>query len=317
MKRAADILPNVTNSQTPGRPIQQELPLTRQEECFAQAVNEITLNPGTPDDASYLHAVLCQVGMPRKRMDELTFERRNGTASLLLTAGRRWNGKNWIQEKLPYGPKARLILINLTTYAVLNRTPVVPVGRSTRDFMLRVGLDDQGSEYRSLRIQTRALAVCRMQLGGRIGNRVSQMDAQPIKRFDAWICSIPDQQALWPETVELTNEYYESVLDAAVPLDERAVAALRGSALSLDVYVWLVHRLCRVRDPNGSLVTWNALKVQFGQEYKDLRDLKKQLLHSLHQVLAVYPDAKLKHHREGLVLFNSKPPIPRLIVPGH
>lgn len=43
-------------------------------------------------------------------------------------------------------------MINLTSFAVCNRTPVVDVGRSTREFMKRVGLNDQGSEYRSLKL---------------------------------------------------------------------------------------------------------------------------------------------------------------------
>lgn len=41
-----------------------------------------------PDRVDFLHTVLCQVGMPRKRQESRVFERRSGTASMLLEAGR-------------------------------------------------------------------------------------------------------------------------------------------------------------------------------------------------------------------------------------
>ena len=47
-----------------------------------------------PDHADFLHAVLGQVGMPRKCIEGRTFERRSGTARMLLEAGRLWHQKN-------------------------------------------------------------------------------------------------------------------------------------------------------------------------------------------------------------------------------
>jgi hypothetical protein len=293
----------------------KQLSLTPQTNRLVDAAEAITLDPGSSEDASYQHAILCQVGMPRKRTEGLTFERRNGGASLLLTAGKLFNGRNWIQQPLPYGPKARLILINITTHAVRNRNPTVDVGRSTREFMLRVGLDDYGSAYRSLKTQIRALAACRMQLAGRIGDRITQFDAQPIRRMDTWLTPNPDQQTLWPGTVELTQDYYESCVQAATPLDERAVAALSGSALSLDVYAWLAHRLWRIRDPKGVLVPWRNLQDQFGQ-YGLLANFKTKFLISLSQNKLAYPDAKVEVLPEGLLLRTSKPPIPRVLITG-
>jgi Plasmid encoded RepA protein len=47
----------------------------------------------------------------------------------------------------------------------------------------------------------------------------------------------------------LSAEYFESLQEHGVPLDERALAALAHSPLALDVYAWLAQRLCRVH-PN-------------------------------------------------------------------
>src|SRR5690242_65533 len=42
-----------------------------------------------PDKADFLHAVLCQVGMPRKAINERSFTRRNGAIALEIEAGAR------------------------------------------------------------------------------------------------------------------------------------------------------------------------------------------------------------------------------------
>jgi hypothetical protein len=42
----------------------------------------------------------------------------------------------------------------------------------------------------------------------------------------------------------------------AVPLDPRAVYALQHSALDMDIYLWLAHRLCRIFTDNGVKLCW-------------------------------------------------------------
>ena len=281
---------------------QLAIPITAAAQKLADAAADIALSPASERDACYLHAVLCQVGMPRKKTAALSFERTNGAASLLITAGKLWDGRSWVQQQLPYGPKPRLILINLTSTAVATGSRFVDVGRSTREFLERMGLPPQGSEYRSLRRQISSLAACRMQLGGRFGGEIVNLDTQPIHRFNVWVVPDVHQQTLWPGVVELSQEYFDHVRDAAVPLDERAVAALRGTALGLDLYAWLAHRLWRIRDANGVIVPWQAIKSQFGQEYVHLKDCRKEVRSVLRQVLALYSRARVDEVRGGLLL---------------
>jgi hypothetical protein len=56
----------------------------------------------TPDTVEFLHAVLCQVGMPRARTKERFFERNNGRASIAIEAGRLHKGGQWVEMPLPY-----------------------------------------------------------------------------------------------------------------------------------------------------------------------------------------------------------------------
>jgi len=101
------------------------------------------------------------------------------------------------------------------------------------------------------------------------------------------------------------------MLEFAVPLDSRALAALKHSALALDIYTWLAHRLCRINKIEGVKVSWGNLKEQFGQEYGSSRDFKKEFRQALLQVHAVYPDARIEDFPGGLTLLASPPPIPK------
>ena len=81
--------------------------------------------------------------------------------------------------------------------------------------------------------------------------KVVTVDAKPIKRFEAWLQHDSSQKTLWPGVLELSPEFFETLTHHAVPLDYRAIAALKHSALALDVYTWLAHRLCRINKPRA------------------------------------------------------------------
>lgn len=262
-----------------------------------------------PERPDYLHTVLCQVGLPRSATVERRFERTNGKASLLLEAGSLWSGSEWIDQPLPSGTRPRLALVHISSEAVLKKSPVVDIGSSLHDFMMRLGIGTNGREYRNFRQQMRALSACRMTLG--YGN--STIDAKPIERFSTW--SNPSGEAdLDPGVIELTAKFYDSLREQAVPLDPRALTALQKSSLALDLYTWLSHRLHRVSRVTGDRVTWKNLREQFGQEYTAQKSFKRNVLAGLRSVRAVYPDARMEEVSGGFILLPSKPPVPKVLV---
>lgn len=263
-----------------------------------------------PDRIDFLHSVLCQVGLPRRRADTNTFERISGNASLLIEAGKLWNGKEWVAQPLPYGTRPRLALVHISSEAIRTKSPVVEIGNSVRDFLLMLGADTGGHEYRRFQAQMKALAACRMTLG--VG--LTTVDAKPIKRFDAWLHATGYQMTLWPGTLELSQEFYDTLRELAVPMDPRALAALRHSALALDAYTWLAYRLHRVRR-DGTKVSWANLREQFGQEYSNPKDFKREMTKALRAVLSVYPDAHVDDVPGGILLRSSPPPIAKTVVP--
>ncbi|KUY84960.1 replication protein [Burkholderia cepacia] len=269
------------------------------------------------DDRGYMHSIMCQVGLPRSKVDSTSFERHSGGAALLVEAGKLWDGKQFVQQPIPYGAMPRLMLAWMNTYAVRFNSPEIPVGDSATDFLRMLGHKNiNGGErgsFTTFRRQVQALSACRMTLGFNANGRAHTYEGKPIKHFDAWLSPTDEKQRpLWPGTVTFSQDYYETLKDHAVPLDLRAFMSLKGSALDLDVYTWLAQRLHRI-EGRPVVLYWANLRDQFGQEYQGKeadKDFKKKFLPSLRRVLTVYPDAKVKQVTGGVMLMASPPPIP-------
>jgi hypothetical protein len=282
--------------------------LTRQIVDAALSISD--LGPERPE---YLHAVLCQVGLPRSKPKGRTFQRSSGNASLMLEAGSRATGLGkWEEMPLPYGSKPRLVLYHLCSEAIRTQSAIIDVGGSVRDFLRRVGIGWGGGEFTAFKHQMSALACCRMTLAYVPQHgRITQMQATPIKKFEAWTHLDPKQGALWPDEIHLDRDFFETLANHAVPLDPRAIGALQNSAMALDVYTWLAHRICRVRTDKGVKVSWANMREQFGQEYADPKDFKKALKVALRGVLKVYPTARISDETGGIRLYPSPPPVPK------
>ena len=146
--------------------------------------------------------------------------------------------------------------------------------------------------------------------------RSVQVNTRIVSAFDLWFPHNEHQRVLWPTTVRLSEEYFASLVRHAVPLDNRAVAALSGSALCLDIYAWLAQRLHRVPAPRPQAISWTALREQFGAGYGRLDHFRTYFREPLRAVLTVYPEASVDIGAAGLVLHHSPPPVLRRFVAG-
>lgn len=294
-------------------------PPTAVQMRLIEAAADIRQN--SPEDISYQHTVLCQTGLPYRDTDARVWERRNGRVVLNIEAGMAYHAEQekFVELPLPFGPKARLILIHLNSEAIKNRSPLIEVEDSMTAFvrMLQAGRDPTGPEIRKFKNQLSALSVATIRMAITVekteeGMRARQINTQIVKNFDLWFPKNPSQRVLWPTTVELSREYFDTLVNHAVPLDQRAVAALSHSAMGLDIYAWLAQRLCRIHPQSDALVPWISLHQQFGLGYTTrIRRFRQVFLQALKAVMQEYPSAKVHATREGLILKPSAPPITR------
>ena len=308
--QGASETPSPNQEQKKTRPVAKAKTPTKSEIQLIEASASIMESP-TGDDMAFMHAIMCQVGLPRAKTEARDFLRKSGDMWIYVQAGMLDEGNGPIPQPVPYGPLPRLATAWLSTYAVRNREQEIPIGHSAAEFLRRIGIDGvDGRRYATLRTQMQALAACRLQLGYK---GLTTNPAPVVKTFVAWHQDKDTgQKSLWPGVLRLSDEYFGELLKSAVPLDNRALHALKGSSLALDIYTWLAHRLHRIA---GRPITlhWASIREQFAQEYKGKnadKDFKVAFMSALQSVLAVYPQAKVKPVLGGLLLQPSPPPIP-------
>src|SRR3954470_23295579 len=73
-----------------------------------------------PEDIAFQHSVLCQTSLPYRSTPERRWEAQNGNVMLLVQAGEAYDPtrRQWVELPLPFGPKARLILMYLNSEAI-------------------------------------------------------------------------------------------------------------------------------------------------------------------------------------------------------
>jgi hypothetical protein len=270
-----------------------------------------------PDTLDFVHAVFASVFLPYRDPGAGTrdWERRSGNAFLRIEAGAIMDPveQRYRRVGLPYGTKARLILIHLTAEAIRTGSPVIEVENSLTAYVRHLGLATDGRAIHAVRDQLGRLGTATIRIAYADGNRAVQINGQIVKGLNLWAPHDPHQRVLWPSTVRLSDEYFEDVRGRALPLDHRAVGALSNSALALDAYVWLAARLCRVPERQPQQISWKALHQQFGLGFNRQRKFKETFGDTLNKVLDFYPNAKVEVKDEGVVLYRSHPPVARKV----
>jgi Plasmid encoded RepA protein len=267
-----------------------------------------------PQAILYQHTVLCQTGMPYRDPgnDARSWERLNGTVHLKIVAGDAMHPEKGrlLPVGLPFGPKARLILMHINQRALVAQSPEIEIQDSLTKFVRRIlHLDTGGRTMNTVKDQLTRLSASSIRLGVVKDGRAVTVNSQIISAFELWTPRDDRQRILWPSTVCLSLDYFESLKNHAVPLDEAHIAALSHNALALDIYAWLAQRLHRVSAGKSAFVPWAQLHRQFGWHYKRIRAFRNAFKTALTQVHAVYPAARFDLDSRGILLWSSPTPV--------
>ena len=251
----------------------------------------------------YMARALVQASMPHSRPEGLVFERTNGAFSLVMM-GHPHAG-------LPYGTVPRLLLAWLTTEAVRTRERELVLGDTLSRFMAQLDMIPTGGRWGTitrLRDQMRRLFAstvsCTYDAPGTWAlETVTIADRARLW----WDPKQPDQAALWASSVTLSDRFFHEVTDRPIPIDLRALKALKRSPMALDLYTWLTYRMSYLE--RLTEIPWGALQLQFGADYpytpQGTADFKRKALAALKKVLAVYPKLRASDGPRGLRLLPS------------
>lgn len=266
-----------------------------------------------PESLLFQHTVFCQTGLPYRDPGDAMreWERVNGSAHLEVIAGKAMHPElgRFVPIGLPWGAKPRLILAHLNAQALRTGSPVIEIEDSLTGFVKRLRLDPKGRNMRAIKDQLSRLSASSIRLGLLREGRAITINSQIVTAFDLWFPKDDRQRVLWPSAVQLSLDYFTSLQKHAVPLDERAIAALSHSAMGLDIYAWLAQRLHRVDPAKPAFISWAALKNQFGWHYGRMDNFKPVFRKTLDTVHTQYRAARVELDDRGMTLRNSPPPI--------
>lgn len=106
--------------------------------------------------------------------------------------------------------------------------------------------------------------------------------------------------------MELSPEFFQAITSVPVPLDMRALRALKRSPLALDLYAWATHKSNSVaRKGIEQFIPWVSLSAQFGSDYSSHLDFKRKAKAALRKIETVYPGLKLRDATGGVVVMPT------------
>lgn len=270
---------------------------------------------GKAQDAAFQHSVLCQTSFPYRNPgnDLKIWEHSQGRASLNIQCLQEKNPKTgeFMYLGLPYGTKARLIMAYLNTQAIKSQSPIIDVESSITAFIQQIGLAKKGKNVNDVKEQLARIASSIITLTYQADEEHS-LNARfaLVKKYDLWFPKDEKQKVLWTSRIQLTDDYFNELEKHAVPLDERALGALKNSSMGLDIYCWLAQRLHRIPHGKKQFVSWQNLKDQFGAGYGSMRKFKQVFRHTLGIVHTQYLTARIQEDtNKGFYLENSPSPI--------
>lgn len=270
----------------------------------------------------FQHSVLCHTALPYRDPGAQVrrWQARNGYLSLEVEAGRVFDGRRgeFLDVGLPFGPKPRLVLCHLNAEALRTGSPLIDLEDTLTAFVRRtLQLDPHGRNIGAVREQLTRLAACDFRMGRSDTDHSVTVQGHILSGLKLWTPQAAHERTLWPTQVQFSQEYFQSLSEHAVPLNEVAVSRLAHSAMGLDLYAWLAQRLHRIERARPSQVSWMSLAQQFGSGYTQLRDFRRVFKRTLAQVKALYPDANFTLESQGMCLAHSRPPVARRLVVVH
>lgn len=241
------------------------------------------------------------------------FQRSNGLTTLKVIGDPEFG--------LPYGKVPRVLMAWICTEAKRTGSPHLLLGKSQGEFMRKLRMTPTGGKNGSitaLKDQSRKLFSSMISVQQtyrneyRFKNVLIADDGMLL-----WNPERPDEPQLWESTLTLSQRFFQQVAESSFPIDMRVVNALR-SPLAIDIYLWLTWRLREVKG-GKTVVPWEALRLQFGVDYEDsangLHGFKVNFMKRLKDVLKFYPAAKVRPLKQGLLLQESPPHVPGLLLP--
>lgn len=257
------------------------------------------------------YAGFCLTALPHNPLaDDAIWERQGHKVKLVITPGYLPDRDGSMQlHGVPYGSRARLIMLYLQTRAIQTGSPEVELGGSMKDWLSRMGIGVGGKQYREIKEQANRISACNLTFVWDNDRKGKAFEKDAIVKGGIQLYEHDDenQLRLWVDTVRLSDSFFQALKEHPVPVWEPAMKLISSRSMAIDIYVWLAYRLHVLEQ--ATPVTWMALFSQFGHSYANLKHFKPRFTEALKMATAVYPEAKIAVEDTGVILHPSPSPI--------
>ena len=282
-------------------------PQARHHFTVADQVHQLVGASEADPDRGFMARTMALCSLPRSNPgNRREYKRVNGHYTLYMTAGGGC--------KLPYGSLPRLLMAWISTEAVRTQNRELVLGRSLSDFMRSLGLEPVGGVRTRLRNQMKRLFNTHVRLVYEDKHGEQFVNSLIAERGEFWWNpKRPDEPALWESKIELSEKFFNEIINHPVPLDMNTLKALKRSSLGLDLYLWLVYRTFPLRAPLR--LTWRHLYQQFGVHPANASDknivnrFRTHALRELKKIQLAWPELNYATAPGLLILLPSVPAI--------
>jgi hypothetical protein len=249
-------------------------------------------------ETGFTHPGLCLTVLPYRALPpEAEWRRTSDHVTLSVQPLRDSSGQF---RGVPYGSKARLILLYLQSEAIRTGSPVIELGASMHDWLKRLGISSGGKTYSLVIDQADRIASCALTFTYR--GPTGQTHWQ-----DSIVRGTFDPRVRGAERlVKLSETFFDALRRHPTPVNIAAVQTLNDRCSALDIYLWLCYRLHSLK--SSIFISWTALFKQFGAATTHLHHFKPRFQRDIKAAESVYPEARLDVVAKGVILHPSPPP---------
>lgn len=287
----------------------------RAERFVARAQAIRSFNASETGDLAFMGRPLVQLTLPHNDPGDVErYHRVNGDVELVVISGEVKVDEGPSQRAgIPYGVYPRLLLAWVTTEAVRTKNRTLVLGGSLTAFINELGISTGGRTAKLFRNQMIRLFNSTIQVVGGGKGWSGNYNFQVANRTLLWWDAEAEYEPVgFNSAIRLSEEFFELITERPVPVDMRALQALKSSPLGLDLYMWLTYRVSYMR--TETVISWKQLESQLGADYTDTKNFARSAKRELKKIQLVWPDLKIATPRGRLVLYPSSPHVaPRLL----
>jgi hypothetical protein len=213
---------------------------------FDRQVVEAAATYMADEDAGigFLYSGWCQAALPHRRLaNDKGWQIDGERVTLIVEPGMR-KGTQGEPESVgvPYGSRARLILLRLQSEALRTQSRDVELGRNLNHWLIKMGIPVGGRSFKEVKDQTERISRCRLTFEIRYGNRVGMSNQNIMESAIFMESPDPSQGTLFAQHARLSEAFFTSLQKHPVPIEEAAIRAIANNSMAIDIYAWLVGR---------------------------------------------------------------------------